>query len=288
MFKYFLLLFIAVHLFATSYLQESYYVPNNSVMLSNIVKNVKQDRVLYIIDSSRYSKRVRAKELLLKLKSYGYANFASRHAYIQFIKKSPVHLTKIKEKLREYYQQNYPNIQIKKLLISPMQYLTQLPSSYTIVISRNDYLRHEGTLYIKTSDEKKIFFHYNITATIELYSTTKEIERGEEISLTNVKKKSIILDKFYAMPIVALPITHYEAKHRIKKGTLLTKRDVRGLFLIKRGSSVAVTIEDGGVIITFSAKAIQNGRLGDSIYVEEKNRRRLRVVVTGRNRARVK
>ncbi|MEO1937663.1 MAG: flagella basal body P-ring formation protein FlgA, partial [Sulfurimonas sp.] len=67
-----------------------------------------------------------------------------------------------------------------------------------------------------------------------------------------------------------------------------TQRDVTGLYLIKRGTQVSVTLEDGGVSIVFSGRALQNGRYGDTIAIRQKNNKKIYVTVTGKNRAKVK
>jgi flagella basal body P-ring formation protein FlgA len=90
------------------------------------------------------------------------------------------------------------------------------------------------------------------------------------------------------MPILELPKERYEAKHRLKKFTILTKRDVTALFLVRRGTYVTVTLQDEGVNIVFSARAIQNGRYGDTIAVIHNNKKKIYVTVTGKNRVKVK
>lgn len=257
-------------------------------MLSDIIKNPKKDFLLYKIEKSRHTKRVKASYLLKKLKEYGYTDLYTKHAYIQFTQKSPVNLQKLKEKIEIYYKKHYPEIIISKITLAPNNYITSLPDSYSIGFGRNAYLSKKDIFFIKTRENKKIFFHYTIDANISLYQTKQEIQKGEELSFINCKKKSIMLQRFRAMPLLELPKGRYEAKHRIKNATLLTQRDVTGLYLIKRGTQVSVTLEDGGVSIIFSGRALQNGRYGDTIAIRQKNNKKIYVTVTGKNRAKVK
>ena len=165
--------------------------------------------------------------------------------------------------------------------------MLQLPKEYTIGFPRNAYLSHKGIFYIKTPDNKKLFFNYLINAEISVYQTTKEIQKGEELSNFNLQKKSIILDKFKAEPVIELQKNHYEAKHRLKKGLILTQRDIRRLYLVKRGDNVIVTLHNNDLEIVFNAKALQSGRLGETISVLHKNNKKVRVRVIGKNRAEV-
>ena len=269
-------------------LQHTYSILDKNIMLSDIVKNPKKDTLLFSISPSRHSKRVKSKELLQLLKKHGYKDFTAKYAYVQFSQKSPINTDTIKNRLIFYYKERYKKIQIQEVKISPNKYISHLPKSYTVGFARNAYLSRKGILYIKTPDNKKIFFNYNIYAKLNVYETKKKIEKGDELSELNCKKKSIILEKFKAMPLIDLPPAHYEAKHRLKKFSLLTQRDVVGLFLVKRGSYINVFLQDEGVYITFGAKALQSGRYGDTISVINQNKKKIHVRVIGKNRAEVK
>jgi len=280
--------FFSLLVLANEELKREYFIKNDVVMLSDIIQNPKEDFLLYQIPKSRHTKRVKASKLIKKLQAVGYKNFQTKHAYIQFTQKSPLNLQAFKKELQKYYQKHYKEINILHAELSPNHYIISLPKEYTIHFGRNAYLSKKGVFYIKTNKNKKIFFHYTLHATLSLYETKKEIQKGEELSFINCKKRSIMLDKFRAMPLLELPRGQYEAKHRIKKSKLLTERDVTGLYLIKRGSPVTITLQDGGVSITFSARALQNGRYGDTIAIRKHNNKKIYVTVTGKNRAKVK
>ena len=282
----FLLLFQT--LLFSSELQHEYIIQSDTVKLSDIIKNPKKDYILFNINPARHSKRVKSSKLIKKLKNYGYNDFHTKHAYVQFTRKSPIETRTLKNTLIKYYKEKYTHIDIQEVHINPSKYLTHLPNNYTIGFSRNAYLSHKGVMYIKAMNNKKYFFNYTILAALPVYVTTKKIEKGDEISLLNTRKKSIILDRLKAAPLMELQKNRYEAKHRLKKDAIITQRDITGLYLVKRGSNVSVSIIDEGVQITFRAKAVQNGRYGDTILVVHKNNKKIPVIVTGKNRAEVK
>ena len=66
---------------------------------------------------------------------------------------------------------------------------------------------------------------------------------------------------------------------------LITSRDVTGLYLVKRGESVNVTLKSSGIDISFSAKALTSGRAGDMISVLRSEGKKIKVRVIGKNRA---
>jgi flagella basal body P-ring formation protein FlgA len=90
------------------------------------------------------------------------------------------------------------------------------------------------------------------------------------------------------MHIETLHVKQYQSKHNLKKDSVITQRDVLGLYLIKRGSNINVKLENAGINIFFSAKALQNGRIADTISVLQKNGKKIKVKVTGRNKAEMK
>ncbi|MBA1433602.1 MAG: flagellar basal body P-ring formation protein FlgA [Epsilonproteobacteria bacterium] len=284
-----ILLFLSTLLFSQE-LQQEYIIENNVVKLSDIVKNPKKDHILYNINKTRHSKRVRSSELIEKLNAYGYNNFQTKHAYIQFSQRSPIETKKLQNALVNYYKEKYNNITIitiKEITLRPTKYIQHLPRSYTVKFPKNSYLSCKGIFYIKTITNKKLFFNYTIRAEIALYQTKKEIQKGEELSFLNLQKKSIILDKFKAAPLMNLQKNRYEAKHRLKNGLIVTQRDIQDLYLVKRGSNVVVSLHNNGIEITFSAKALQSGRMGEIISVLHEGRK-IHTRVSAKNRAEVK
>ncbi len=257
-------------------------------MLSSVVKNVKSDIKLFTIDKSRYSKRVKSKEMLKILKSHKIKEYKSKHSYVQFTLKSPISTAKIKNEIEKFYKEKYKQINIKNISVEPRSYMETLPDSYETVLKSKSHLFKNGTLYIKTDENKKIFFNYKIVAEIVVYEAKDEIKRNSELSKFNCKKKSIILDKFRAMPLQKIVKGTMQSKHKIKQGAILTTRDVQGLYLVKRGSNVNVVLNSSNLAISFSAKAQQDGRYGDVITVMKSSGKKIMVRVTGKRRAEVR
>jgi len=286
--KALLLLAFSINLLANNQLQSNYFTTKNSIFLSDITKNAKNDTLLYTFDSKRHTKRVKAKKLLKVLQKYGYNNFTSKHNYIQFTKKSPINSSRITLALQNRYKREYQHITITKIDISPRTYLESLPNEYNIVIGNKAHFHKDGHLYIRTPDNKKIFFNYSIRAKIDVLKARVALNREDELSRINVKKDSIILQNFRAMPLQELHKSTYQAKHKIQKGTILTSRDVIALFIVKRNAAVNVVIRDANIVVSFIAKATQPGRIGQTITVVNKQGKRLKVIVTGRNSAEIK
>lgn len=286
--KVFLLLLLSCSLFASEQLKSNYFIQNDFILLSDVVPNATKDSTLYTIDPSRHSKKVKSKDLLKTLKKLGYADFTSKNNYVQFSKKSPINTDTIELNVRNRYAQKYKNIDIQEIVITPRSYIETIPKEYSVVIKRKAHLKKDGHLYIKTADNKKIFFNYYVKAKITVFKAKVNLKREDELSNLNIKKNSIMLEKFRAMPLQEIPKFTYQAKRKIKEGTVLTIRDVKALNIVRRNANVNVVIKDSNIAVSFIAKASQNGKFGQTITVENRQGKKFKVIVTGRNSAEIR
>ena len=289
--RHFLVTFVLLFyqtLYADITLQKNYLVEHNYILLSDITKNSPKNIKLFTIESNKHSKRIKTSELSKILKKFGYTTLPSKHNYTQFTQKSPINMARIEKFIEEKYHDYYSQITIFSVNVVPRSFTTTLPSEYTLSISKKAMLKSIGVVALRTPENKKTFFNYHVKAKVPLLVTKIVLKKGDELSRLNVKKKSIMLNKFKSIPLQELKPSTYEAKHKIKKGTLITERDVLGLYLIKRGAHVNVTINDTNMAITFGAKAHTSGRFGETVILIGANKKRVKAVVTGRNRAEMK
>ena len=285
--KTLLILFTCTLLFADKTFKSNYYIDTNQIKISDIIPQVKNDKKLFMIDGSRYTKRVKSKDLIKILQKSGYKGYTSKHRYVKFTKKSPINTTKIEEELVKIYKEKYAEIEIKSIEVRPRAYITALPDEYSIFLQPKQYLKSSGVVSIKSDSKKQLFFNYTINATLEVYKSRKDIKRNTELSNINCVKKSIILDRFRAMPIQELANDRLQSKNHIKIDTILTQRDVKELELVKRGSIINVLLSSDNIDISFSGEALQSGIYGDTIKVRQGNSKVLKVRIVGKNRGEV-
>lgn len=285
--QYFLILFLSFQLYAEN-IKKVYYINGNDIYLSTLFSNVTEDKKIFSIDPNRYTKKIKASQLQKTLNFYGYKNIQINSSYINFIKKSPINLSNIEKKIREYYQKNYLDIKIMDISIAPIGYIESLPKEYTVLFKNKSYLHSEAIFSIKSLNSKQLFFHYKIKAQITVYKARNKIIRNEEISSINVVKDSIILDKFGASPLQNIDEIHLQSKHNLKKGAIIRQRDLTTLTLVKRDAQLIVTMKNSGFNITFSAIALQDGKYGSKIRVKRENGKVLVVKVIGKNKAEIK
>ena len=90
------------------------------------------------------------------------------------------------------------------------------------------------------------------------------------------------------MPIINIEQNSIQSKHNIKADNLITSRDVEKLDMVKRNATVSVSMNSYNINISFAAKALRAGKLGDIIMVEKRDKKRLKVVVIGINRVEIR
>jgi len=277
------LLFISVELFSIT-LKDTYYVNSNHIKLLDIVPNASYDVTLYKIDDGRYTKRIKTKYVINMLKSHDISNIESSSRYIKFIKKSPIDIKPIKLKIKQKYIQMYPDIKINSISILPRGYVKSLSDSYEVHLSKKSYLSNKGTLSIKTTNHKKIFFDYLIDADLTIFLSKSILKKGEKLSFLNTLKKDIKFIKFRALPINKNQINTRQIKRKIKENSIITFKNTELLNVINKGDNVNVFFRDGNINISFYAKALKNGKLNDIITVQKSDGRKIRARVVGKNR----
>ena len=284
--KLFLIFLFSFELFGLT-LNKLYYIDSRNIKLQDILPNASYDVTLFKIEAKRYSKKIKSKKVIALLKEHGFKDIIASSNYIQFTKKSPIDMLQIKLTIKKLYKEKYPNIRIKSIRLMPRGYIKVLPKQFKVIMQKKAYLSHTGTLSIKTLDKKRLFFNYIIDANIYIYTSKKTIEKNERISALNTTKKSIPFGKFRAMPINVNHLNITQSKRKLKADSIITSRDIETLNLIKRGAHVTVNFKDNNINISFSAKALQKGKLNDIITIQKRNKKRLKVKVIGKNRVEI-
>ena len=132
---------------------------------------------------------------------------------------------------------------------------------------------------------KKIFFDYDIEASVAVYTSRSIIKKDTQISLLNVMRQNVVLDRFRAKPLQNIEANLLQSKRHIPKDMILTIRDVESLDVVKKDSIINVSLFKDGMGITFSAKALQDAKVDDIIKVQNNNGKILKARVTGSNAA---
>ena len=278
---------LSLMLMAESTLKDNYYITTDDINLSTLIPTVKNDTKLFAMQKGKQTKRVKSQALIKLLEKFGYKDFSSKHRYVKFTKKSPIDTSRIERILGELYKNRYKNISIKSVEVRPRSYLSTLPEKYQVSIQAKNYLKSRGILSIKDEKKRQLFFDYTIDARLDVYQAKENIKRNSELSHVNCVKNSIILDKFRAMPLQELIQGRLQSKNHVKMGKVLTLRDTQGLKLVRRGSTVQITLKNENIAISFSGEALENGVYGDIIRVRQNKSKIHNVRITGKGKGEI-
>ena len=115
---------------------------------------------------------------------------------------------------------------------------------------------------------KRIYFRYEIKATLEAIETTKKLKVGDVISPDSVSITRIPFVKMARELATKADIDKYSIASYTAKGTILHQNDLAPKIVIRRGDSVFVLVNDGRVILSFGGIAQQDGAVGKKIRVK--------------------
>jgi len=163
----------------------------------------------------------------------------------------------------------YPNMSVQKITIKAN---STIPKGYKldrIYFQKNSLKRDSGNfsaIYSDGSHEKRVYFKYNIKATVPVLVAIDDIPSHTPLDSSQFSNTSIKFTNFYDKPV--LRVEGKESKTFIPKGKILILRLIRAIPAIHRGDIVQAIAKDGGVELSFMVKALQDGGVGESIRVK--------------------
>jgi len=144
-----------------------------------------------------------------------------------------------------------------------------------------------GWFRVKVMVEGKVVEELSIFARVrverDVVTAVKPIRAGQRISADMVKLERVMLgpdgrDAFEKVADVLGRIT----SRSIGKGEFIRRSDLRLPVIVRRGDVVMIVARCGMIKVTTRGKAVEDGRLGDVIEVENLNsKRRIHAEVTG-------
>jgi len=166
----------------------------------------------------------------------------------------------IENNIAKIYKQTYPTIKIEKIIIH--NYKNQKITS--IDTSMINPKKESGNIKVNN-----FYIFYKIKAKLKVLKSTQTITKNEQLNNTNTILEYITFKNFYSYPL-----THYSnkvAKMYIPKRKIIYEYMVTTPNIINIGKTITIISKSGGIEVTFQAKALQNGKVGDTIKVKKDN-----------------
>jgi flagella basal body P-ring formation protein FlgA len=155
-----------------------------------------------------------------------------------------------------------------------------------IYISKSALKRNSATisaLYKNGSKKRKLFFRYYIDATIGVYKTVDTIKRDTPLNEANLEYQDIKFTTLYHKPVTSSQLDGYRAKYTLSAGKILTQNHIKPITDVNMGDTLNATLFDGDVMVDFDVTALQEGDIGDTIYVKRGKNRKLKARIVSKD-----
>ena len=129
-------------------------------------------------------------------------------------------------------------------------------------------------------DDKNLVFEPR-----KIVALTKNISKGQVVSRDDIVLIDRPSTKFHGAFKDIKEVVGRKAKVSLASGTVVKARHLETVYLINKEDTVLVIAQNNKLIITTSAKALEEGQLGDMISIENINSKKvLKAIITGRKK----
>ena len=204
-----------------------------------------------------------------------------------------IELFSYEESLKNYLERKftsyYKTMSIKSITIKANN---TIPKGYRlkkVFFPKNSIKRENGNFSAVFSDDtkqKRVYFRYSIDAVVDVLLAKFDIRSGSALSMDFFTQIPLKFDNFYDKPVV--DVSGYEAKTYIPKGKILTSRLVRKVPDIHRNDEITAEARDGRIVVDFSVRALEDGRVGEYIRVKRGNKKILKAKVLSSHKVLIK
>ena len=196
----------------------------------------------------------------------------------------------VEKRFLDYYKKY--NITINNLEVSPV--IERNLAKYSlekIIFDDRDLRKDSGNFEVRirhNERKKRVFFNFQINATIDSLSAVGSIKSGEVIDKNNTMIAQIPLTKNLALPVSAEILGQYEAKSFIAGGASIVASKITPKIIVRKGDILSVAYKNSDINITFSVRAMQDGAVNQSIRAQNtQSNRELNVIILDSKNAKI-
>jgi flagella basal body P-ring formation protein FlgA len=164
-----------------------------------------------------------------------------------------------------------------------------LPGNVTVKVEglNNRYPRGNAQLRLIVEQKQRILkipVMCNVKVVVPVLVARKPILRGQQITSEDYELKPMDITSFGPQPIFNTDsLTGVRAVRTINPGTILHTRLIEAIPAIQKGDLVEILVRKGNVKVAIQGIARETGKIGERIWVENTNSRKLvQVIVKNR------
>jgi len=205
---------------------------------------------------------------------------------VTFYRKSGYDAGIVRLKLKALFLKQWPELTIHALAIAPLSFVdTEGLDILEVSIATPNLTRAKGSFEVHFGKggrvEKRLFFRYEMEATLPVLKANRNIVSGTIISAQNCEIVPVSLDQIRGVPMATGALGKVEAKSYIRPGAVVMASQGGPIPDIKRGDTVTARIKTEGVKLDFRVTAMDGGMSGERITVKDSRGREYQAVITG-------
>ncbi|WP_181566383.1 flagellar basal body P-ring formation chaperone FlgA [Helicobacter monodelphidis] len=254
-------------------LQRRYDFKDNVITSQDILKDAPLFPLFKVANSVNLY-RAKSSDIVDKFKEHGII-VKSRSNIIEFLRVQKERVPFLEEKIAPFYLEKFKknHILIQDVIVTPVSSVEledfvfqeyQFPEKL--------HSRSSGTFpaifLTKEGERRKIYFRFQIEATIEALVSAVKLKSGDVVGLREVEISRIPFERVTREWMERKDVGLYSIRSYTNKGSLLLKSDLVPKVVIRRGDPVFVQVSEGGVMLSFDGIAQQDGAVGKSIRIK--------------------
>ena len=196
----------------------------------------------------------------------------------------------VEKRFLDYYKKY--NIAINNLDIAPV--IERNLAKYSlekIIFDDRDLRKDSGNFEVRirhNERKKRVFFNFQINATIDSLSAVGSIKSGEVIDKNNTMIAQIPLTKNMVLPVSAEILGQYEAKSFISGGASIVASKITPKIIVRKGDILSVDFRNNDIGIKFNVRALEDGAVNQSIRAQNtQSNRELNVIILDSKSAKI-
>ncbi|EES89891.1 flagellar basal body P-ring formation chaperone FlgA [Helicobacter canadensis] len=285
-------LFFGITLYGLEYfvLEEEYSFSENKIYAKTLFPQLDHNFLLLEIPTNSSNFQIKSSQLIALFEKEG-IQMGAKSSVVTFKKGIKGDIEGIKNYIAGLFLQEYKknNIKIRSIELEQIT-PTDFNSNAIREIDFHSKLlkRKEGTFDVVIEENgrnKKVFFKYNLDATLEGMVTIDEISGGQTITYQNIRVVEIPFDKIGSELMRSDEIGKVAVRSYTPKEVLVTHDRLVAKRVVKKGDKIVVSVQEEGVVLEFVLEALKNGAIGDVIRakaLEGKKTYQVKVIDEGR------
>ncbi len=282
--KVFLLSLFISSSFYGAVIKSEYTIDSMEFNASIVDPQIENDFVIYRFDQNRNQKTFTSSRLLQTFEQKGLQIEDASRGIVHVKRASHVDMGPIVQAVKAYYHKYFPDMKIEKVLLDTSSFIQKLPKHYTLEFKTNAYLYNHSSFKILSNDSLERFFvRYKIQAKMKLFKARHNINRGKILTPKDLVSVETEFKRFKGFPLISLTQQQIRIKKRLAEGKILYQHDTEPLPSVLKDKPVNVRFISGKVHLEFQAICLEDAAIGEYVYIEKSDGKKLKAKVISKN-----